>query len=112
MSYTVRSATKLLSGLAFALVGLVLTSGCDGTANPPPTKIVSGTVSLDGKPLTWGTVEFHGPEKQVRKAQIQTNGTYSIRNPELGEMRVVVRAGIPPKMAAGGGAATNKPEKI
>jgi hypothetical protein len=61
-------------------------------------------VKLDGKLLNWGTVEFHGPQKQVRKSVILTDGTYKIVNPELGDVRVVVRAGIPPKGAAAGGA--------
>lgn len=102
---------KLQLSLGIALMALALATGCEGP--PPPPNVVSGTVTLDGKVLNWGTVEFHGPEKQVRKAQIQTDGSYSIRNPELGDIRVVVKAGIPPKGAGGGGPApAMKLEKI
>ena len=111
MSPTVNRFAIYIFGLGFALVGLALSAGCEGP--PPPPNIVSGTVTLDGKVLNWGTVEFHGPEKQIKRAQIQTDGSYSVRNPELGDIRVVVKAGIPPKGAAGGGpASTMKLEKI
>jgi hypothetical protein len=75
---------------------------------------VTGSVKLDGKLLNWGTLEFHGPDKQVRKAMIQSDGTYEINNPELGEVRVVVRAGTPPVGIAtgGGGKPPPKLEKV
>ena len=104
MSQTRYGAKGLLPGGGLLLLGVFLAIGCDGPTTPP-ANTVSGTVKLDGKLLNWGRVEFHGPEKQVRKSVIGTDGTYMIRNPELGEVRVVVVAGVPPKGAAGGGAA-------
>ena len=95
------------------LLGLVVAVGCDGAGSTPPANSVSGTVKVNGRLLNYGTVEFHGPDKQVRKSIVQTDGTYSIRNPVLGDVRVVVRAGtLPIGAAGGGGKPTLKLEKI
>ena len=113
MSQTRYGAKGLLPGGGLLLLGLFVAIGCDGPTTPP-ANTVSGTVKLDGKLLNWGDVEFHGPDKQVKKAKIMADGTYIIRNPELGEVRVVVRSLTPPPGMAGGGAGKPqvKPEKV
>jgi len=41
-----------------AILGLVLLAGCGGGGDGLPRERVSGTVTLDGKPLASGSIEF------------------------------------------------------
>jgi hypothetical protein len=67
-----RDYLKLLVGLAI----LVVFTGCGGTYNSH----AEGTVTLDGKPLSFGWVAYHaksgGP---AAYSPIEANGSYSIR---------------------------------
>jgi len=104
MTRTVTAARWFAAAWPVVLLGLLAAAGCDGAGtSSEPSNTITGTVSIDGKPLNWGTVEFHGPGEQVRRAQIQTDGTYEVRMLEPGEKRVVVKAGNPPRGAAAGG---------
>jgi hypothetical protein len=55
-----------------------------------PTATVTGKVTLNGAPVTAGAVTFHGEEKFVQSAGIDTNGTYSISNVPVGPVKVTV----------------------
>src|SRR5258708_7396217 len=101
MSQTASGAKRLLTGWRILLLGFAVALGCKGASDAPPVNEVSGIVKVDGKLLKYGSIEIHGPDKQMRKSIIQTDGSYSIRNPELGEVRVVVRAGKLPIGASG-----------
>ena len=61
-----RQTRVLLNFLSAAL--LATTVGCTRTSDLPPRAAVSGLVSLDGQPLTTGTVQFvpESPNNGVR----------------------------------------------
>jgi hypothetical protein len=62
--------------LAFALAwGLF--SGCGGESGELPTVRVSGTLAVDGKPVSKGTVHFH-PEKGRPATGIVQDGKFSL----------------------------------
>jgi hypothetical protein len=81
-----------LTGLAL----LVAASGCGGSLTPVP---VSGTVTLDGKPVEGATVTFHavGNDKEGKPATGETDktGTFRLRTGTAdgarpGEYKVVI----------------------
>lgn len=53
-----------------AIVGL--TTGCSSNKR----QNVSGVVTLDGRPLTEGIVQFYGPGDRLSTARIQSDGTF------------------------------------
>jgi hypothetical protein len=65
-------------------------AGCGSHGN------VSGTVSYQGKPLVWGTVQFEGSDGIVRSGNIDTDGHYTISGVATGEAKVAVSS-INPK---------------
>ena len=83
-------------GLIGLTVLLGAAAGCDGKRTPVP---VSGTVTLDGRPVEGATVTFHllGDDKDGRLASGQTDktGTFRLRTGEEdgaqpGEYKVVI----------------------
>jgi hypothetical protein len=77
---------RILSAAAAGLAAVALVAGCGG----PPRAKVRGAVSLDGKALAKGTIEFFptGPGGQSAAAVI-ADGTYEAEA-SPGEMRVTV----------------------
>jgi hypothetical protein len=74
------------------LAPVLLAAGCGGSTAP-----VSGTVTLNGVPLTGGgTVTFQGKTRGA-SAIVNPDGTYSIPNAPLGEVQVAV---LPARAAA------------
>ena len=78
------------------LIVLLAAGGCDGRRTPVP---VSGTVTLDGRPVEGATVTFHllGDDKEGRPATGQTDKTGTFRlttgneaGARPGEYKVVV----------------------
>jgi len=63
---------------------LALAAGCGGPGD------VSGTVTYQGKPLVWGTVQFEGSDGILKQSNITSDGTYSIRGVASGEAKVAV----------------------
>jgi len=65
--------------------GLLLAlGGCNGGPKPPPLAVVTGRVTLDGKPLPKGVVVFHpdrfkGTTGPTGAGEIDQNGRYLIR---------------------------------
>jgi hypothetical protein len=56
-----------------AVATLVGLAGC----SPKEKRVnVSGTVTLGGRPLTEGVVQFHGPGDRLSTAKIQPDGTF------------------------------------
>lgn len=84
---------KLLPPAKWWAVGLiVLVAGCS-PANPLGRKALSGTVTLDGKPLDRGAIEFHPVEGGVQSGALIKDGGYSIPAHEgatPGKYRVVI----------------------
>jgi hypothetical protein len=76
-----------------AIVVAVATPGCGHRPDLPPMARVSGTVTIDGKPLPRGTVQFvPDPSQSDRQpsgvGEIDENGRYEIRT--AGERGAVV----------------------
>ena len=75
----------LCLALLFCACGLI---GC-GSADPPPSRtLVHGTVSYLNRPLVGGTIVFIPDEERgttgpLIHADIQPDGTYSLRTGEL-----------------------------
>ncbi len=77
---------RLVNRLAFFVLGslaLVIPTGCGHTPDLPPMAPVSGQVTLDGKPLPRGTVQFvpEGTEDgnaALGVGHIDSNGHYEI----------------------------------
>lgn len=51
---------------------------------------VKGKVTAGGKPLTAGSVMFHGPDNMTASATIDTDGTYTMPDAPVGECQVTV----------------------
>ena len=67
-------------------MALALLVGCGG----PQVGTVSGTVTLDGRPVGGGTISFVSPSGNVVTASIQSDGTYVADNVLPGEVLVSV----------------------
>ena len=93
---------KVLRPVRLLGLGVLLaaTAGCDGRRTPVP---VSGTVTLDGKPVEGATVSFHllGDDMEGHPATGQTDKTGTFRltignedGARPGEYRVVVTKNV------------------
>src|SRR5438128_8832771 len=69
---------------------LALALAVDGCG--PPQASVSGSVTFNGQPFPSGTVLFHGADGRVEHALISEDGSYTIANAPLGELRITVRS--------------------
>jgi hypothetical protein len=70
------------------LVAVVALAGC---ASPPAVRNnVTGTVTLDGKPVAAGVVNLHGPDGTVATSGILPDGTYSVDDPPVGLCQITV----------------------
>ena len=84
-------------------------AGCSG----PPADAVSGSIRFGDRVVNYGYVAFFdGDGRRVGKSVIYPDGTYHLRNPPRGELRVVVVTGEPPVAAAAGGATAGPPVKF
>jgi hypothetical protein len=85
MQYRVTLATL------FALVAL-LGLGLATRAEEKPKKVgkIDGKVNFEGKPLPGGTVSFHPEKGKPFVAQLQDDGTYSVKDVPVGEMKVTI----------------------
>ena len=88
-----RMTSSLAPALVWAVALMALIAGC-GPANPLGRKAVSGTVTLDGKPLDRGAIEFHPQEEGgVQSGALISGGHYSIpahQGATPGKYRVVI----------------------
>jgi hypothetical protein len=76
-------------GSAFVAVCLALAAGCQ--KGPPEITILSGRVTLDGKPVTAGTVNVVSADDIVRTSgTINPDGTYSIVGAPVGPVKLAV----------------------
>ena len=95
------TATREKPTMFSAIIVLVLLSGCGGAHEAS----VLGTATLDGKPLTSGTVTFYPMAGGAPAyAQIQSDGSYALSTGAAaglapGEYAVTVVAAAPPAAA-------------
>ncbi len=83
MSTTIqRGALALL-----AAIGLGAFGGC-GSRRPEQVQ-VSGRVTIDGKPLTVGTVRFISTDHRPAGAKLASDGTFTLSTYELGDGCIV-----------------------
>jgi len=88
-----RPLRRLLAGLAAVGLGLVFLAGC-GKESDGRSARLKGRVTLDGKPIAQGTINFL-PEKsgQTPPASAQiADGYYEARGVPLGKVRVQITA--------------------
>jgi hypothetical protein len=77
-----------LSSLLLLFVAVVTASGC---GSPSSTASVTGTVTINGKPLTSGVVlSFVGADNVPRSVQTDSQGAFQLSNLPVGEVRVMV----------------------
>lgn len=99
MSFRPRCITILVVML-FAVLPLL---GCGGGSSSPPLYKVTGTVSLDGKPLEKGRIQFRIAQDNGRAfATDIVDGKYEMET-EAGKMNVEITASrpVPGKMEPG-----------
>jgi hypothetical protein len=75
-----------------AVAAAALAAGC-GSDNPLGRKAISGTVTLDGKPLDKGAIELHPIDGGVQSGEQISAGKYSMSSktgPSVGKYRVVI----------------------
>jgi len=97
-----RRSSVALVAAAFAGLGLFGGCGGDSLGRQP----VSGTVNLDGSPLSKGTINFQPVEKGIGSGTSIESGKYAIARKDglpPGKYRVVINA------PSGGAAATDAP---
>lgn len=92
MSGILACRTRLL---AASLVVLVVAAGCGQGAKyeGPQRAAVSGQVTLDGKPLPYGTINFMGAGEGRSASGAIQNGAYSIpeeQGPNPGSYKVAI----------------------
>ena len=89
-----------VTAAGFGLLVLLL-CGCGPSDGLNRGGDLSGTVTLDGKPLGGGRVElFSANGKNSVSCQLRPDGTYTVSEPPLGRCKVVVQTshlkGMPP----------------
>jgi hypothetical protein len=96
---------RFVMGTVALFAALATGAGCrTDMSKPAASETLAGTVRLDGILVNYGSVTFHPEEGRPLKAIIQTDGTYRLRKPPVGEVKVVVQTGPAPKgMVAPGG---------
>jgi hypothetical protein len=70
---------------------LVGTCGCGRTAK------VTGKVAYQGRPVTYGSVMFFSPDKTVRSAAIEADGSYTVEGVPRGPVQIAVISRDPSK---------------
>lgn len=90
-----RKRSKKAAWLLWApMAGALWLTGCGESLPPGPKKFkVTGTVTLDGKPLETGAIRFLEPKVSADFAPIK-NGSFSLEMP-AGEKRVEINATKP-----------------
>jgi hypothetical protein len=83
-----RSSIRPALGLRVCLLSLACLAGCSCSGDR--LRVVRGTVSVDGAPLPYGVVQFHGPAGRLVAAALQSDGTFTATDLPPGEVRVAV----------------------
>jgi hypothetical protein len=91
-------ALTVARGLLVVGLSVGVACGCGGAGSG--TGQVTGKVSYQGKPLSVGTVAFFGSNNRVANSLILPDGTYTITNAPMGEVKISVET--PPQPTSGG----------
>lgn len=95
-------ALRLSGGaLGFLAMAVFCSSGCG-----PGIKdrgIVRGKVTIGGKPLNSGTVQFVTADNRAASTTIKEDGTYELPDAPVGECKITVTVGSSTRGSMGGG---------
>jgi hypothetical protein len=80
-----------LAGMSLLLVQPVLAAD---------TATVTGKISFNGKPLPGGKVFFHPPVGKPIEVKVNADGTYSVKNVPVGQLKISIKAKPLPKKYA------------
>jgi hypothetical protein len=80
---------RLAAACLAAAVGFGLT-GCGGSDAPVADSLLRGTVTVNNKPVTTGTVTAYKGGSKVMESGINPDGTYEFANPAGGEYQLTV----------------------
>ena len=85
--------TNLGAGRLLALILLAAAVGCGDQASYPYTRL-TGTVTIDGKPVEQGSLAFNpeGPDPAQAVGASIVNGHYVAEKVPLGKVRVLINA--------------------
>jgi hypothetical protein len=93
----------LVRGLGFALVGLVSLSLA--SCSDVHTRTITGTVTIDGKPVPWGDVNFsfNDASHTARTGAIQLDGKYKVTGCPLADavVTIMVKRQVPVSRSGG-----------
>jgi hypothetical protein len=70
--------------------------GCDGTAT------VTGKVSYQGRPVTYGSILFLSSDRTSRSGVLEADGSYTVERVHPGEVRIGVISHDPSKVLRSG----------
>jgi hypothetical protein len=91
------------------LVALVLSAALAGCGSEQSSRAtVKGQVTIDSKPLTYGTVTFIAKDNRRGSSSIDASGNYTVTDAPLGEVAVTVWVPEKSKMPIGKGIAAPK----
>lgn len=87
------SVNTWFARIEFLLAGCVILGGCSNSG-PPPAKL-TGTVTLNGRPVTGGTMKFFSPTSKLKEqpsfqCMIRPDGTYTAAGVPHGKLKVTV----------------------
>jgi hypothetical protein len=74
-----------------------------GCSSQPREPEVSGKVTVNGSPAAFGsTITLVGEGKKEVSTTVGADGTYTILNPPLGQVQILVKGQVVPMASAGG----------
>jgi hypothetical protein len=75
------------------LVPILFSLGCG--VSKRKTTTITGKITADGKPVTVGAIYFHGANNQIAMGTIGKDGTFTVTDVPLGEVRVSLQVRDP-----------------
>src|SRR5437016_6308627 len=82
--------TRVIVRTLFTTFALLTLGLAARAAENPKVGQIEGTVRFQGKPLPGGTVSFHPDKGKPFVAQLQDDGSYTLKNVPVGAMRVTI----------------------